>query len=43
MKFFGEGLLGGSVGFTSSVAEGTVFRFSLPVNIPEDRLRELLT
>ncbi len=31
MKLFGEKVLGGQVGFTSSSEEGTVFRFSLPL------------
>ena len=31
MKLFGEQILGGQVNFTTSRAEGTVFRFSLPL------------
>lgn len=31
MKFFGEDCLGGQVSFTSTVEEGTIFIFSLPV------------
>ena len=31
MKMFGEKILGGKVSFTSSPAEGTIFKFSLPV------------
>ncbi len=31
MKFFGETILGGQVGFTTSKEEGTIFRFSLPL------------
>lgn len=36
MKLFGESFLGGKVSFTTSAAEGTVFRFVLPAFIPPD-------
>ncbi|MDR3555950.1 MAG: ATP-binding protein [Syntrophobacteraceae bacterium] len=32
MKLFGEDILGGKVGFTSSEVDGTVFRFSLDIH-----------
>jgi signal transduction histidine kinase len=34
MKLLGEEVLGGQVGFTSSEAEGTVFRFTHPIGEP---------
>jgi signal transduction histidine kinase len=34
MKFLGEKVLGGSVQFTTSVTDGTTFRFSLPAGSP---------
>jgi signal transduction histidine kinase len=37
MKLFGEELLGGKVDFTTSVQDGTVFRFSLPPCRNEDK------
>lgn len=36
MKLFGEGLLGGKVGFKTSEADGTTFSFSLPFRIDHD-------
>lgn len=36
MKLFGEQYLGGEVSFTSSAAEGTVFRLRLPANRHEE-------
>ncbi|HEY3277449.1 MAG TPA: PAS domain-containing sensor histidine kinase [Syntrophorhabdaceae bacterium] len=40
MKFFGEEILGGEVGFTTSIEEGTTFRFTLENSGDEPRGRE---